>query len=124
MRRTTLLMATMALTLLVASGVALAVTRIGTNDPDTVRGTNKADTLLGLGGNDRILGRLRGNDTLLGGPGKDVVIRGGTVLDPTDSTAQATREFNERIARDPRLFSIALPLIRERIDGLTITRIL
>src|SRR5215207_888588 len=53
----------------------------------------------------------------------DNTIRGGTVLDPKDSTAQATREFNERIARDPRLFSIALPLIRERIDGLTIARV-
>jgi caffeoyl-CoA O-methyltransferase len=54
----------------------------------------------------------------------DNTIRGGTVLDPKDSTAQATREFNERIARDPRLSSIALPLIRERIDGLTIARVL
>jgi caffeoyl-CoA O-methyltransferase len=54
----------------------------------------------------------------------DNTIRGGTVLDPKDSTAQATREFNERIARDPSLSSIALPLIRERIDGLTIARVL
>jgi len=76
MRRTILLLATMALTLLVASGVALAVTKIGTNGPDTLRGTNKADNLLGLGGNDRIFGGLRGNDNLLGGSGKDVVIGG------------------------------------------------
>src|SRR5215204_2250824 len=34
MRRTVLLLATMALTLLVASGVALAVTKIGTNRPN------------------------------------------------------------------------------------------
>ncbi|HSK82026.1 MAG TPA: O-methyltransferase [Rubrobacter sp.] len=54
----------------------------------------------------------------------DNTIRGGTVIDPKDSTAQAAREFNERIARDPNLSSIALPLIRERIDGLTIARIL
>ena len=54
----------------------------------------------------------------------DNTIRGGTVLDPKDSTAQATREFNARIARDPNLSSIALPLIRERIDGLTIARVL
>ena len=40
MRRTILLMATMALTLLVASGVALAVTRIGTDGPDTLQGSN------------------------------------------------------------------------------------
>jgi caffeoyl-CoA O-methyltransferase len=54
----------------------------------------------------------------------DNTIRGGTVLDPKDTTARATREFNERIARDQRLSSIALPLIRERIDGLTIARVL
>ena len=41
MRRTMLLLATMTLTLLVASGVALAVTKIGTDGPDTLRGTNR-----------------------------------------------------------------------------------
>jgi caffeoyl-CoA O-methyltransferase len=54
----------------------------------------------------------------------DNTIRGGTVLDPQDATARATREFNERIARDPNLSGIVLPLIREVIDGLTIARIL
>ena len=77
MRRTILMVATMALTLVVASGVALAVTRIGTDGPDILRGTNGDDNLVGLGGNDRIFGGLRGNDNLVGGPGKDVVI-GGT----------------------------------------------
>ncbi len=60
MRRTILLLVTMALTLLVASGVALAVTRIGTEGPDTLRGTNGADTLIGKGGNDILLA-LAGN---------------------------------------------------------------
>ena len=46
MRRTIVLLATMALTLLVASGVALAATKIGTNGPDTLRGTNGADQLV------------------------------------------------------------------------------
>jgi caffeoyl-CoA O-methyltransferase len=54
----------------------------------------------------------------------DNTIRGGTVLDPQDATARATREFNERIARDPNLSGIVLPLIRERIDGLTIARVM
>jgi len=54
----------------------------------------------------------------------DNTIRGGTVLDPKEETARATREFNERIATDPRLSGIVLPLIRERIDGLTIARVL
>ena len=77
MRRTVLLLATMALTLLVASGVALAVNKIGTDGPDTLRGTNGSDNLIGKGGNDRLFA-LDGRDSLLGGPGKDVVI-----TDPT-----------------------------------------
>jgi Ca2+-binding RTX toxin-like protein len=77
MRRVILLLTVMAATLVVASGVALAVTKIGTNGPDTLRGTNGDDNLLGKGGNDIILG-LAGNDDLLGGPGKDIVL-GGTL---------------------------------------------
>jgi len=75
MRRTILLLATMALTLLVASGVALAVTKIGTNGPDTLKGTNGDDNLIGKGGNDELYA-LGGNDNLLGGPGKDLVFGG------------------------------------------------
>jgi Ca2+-binding RTX toxin-like protein len=75
MRRAILIVATMALTLLVASGVALAVNKIGTNGPDTLRGTNGADNLLGKGGNDKLYA-LRGRDNLLGGPGKDLVLGG------------------------------------------------
>ena len=55
MRRIMLLVATTALTLLLASGVALAVTRIGTDGPDTLRGTKGDDNLLGKGGNDTLL---------------------------------------------------------------------
>jgi Ca2+-binding RTX toxin-like protein len=80
MRRAILLVAMMALTLLAASGVALAVTKIGTNGPDTLRGTNRADNLIGKGGNDILLG-LAGNDQLLGGAGKDIV-NGGTLAEP------------------------------------------
>jgi hypothetical protein len=75
MRLTIVLMATMALTLLVASGVALAVTKIGTNGPDTLKGTNGADNLLGNGGND-VLYAFGGKDNLLGGEGKDWVLGG------------------------------------------------
>src|SRR5215213_3301784 len=75
MRRTILSLATMAVTLLVASGVALAVTKIGTDGPDTFRGTNGADTLVGVGGNDELFA-LGGRDNLLGGPGKDIVLGG------------------------------------------------
>jgi hypothetical protein len=76
MRRATLVLAAMALALLLASGVAWAVTKIGTNGPDTLRGTNKADNLIGKGGND-VLFALAGRDNLLGGRGKDFVF-GGT----------------------------------------------
>jgi CDP-diacylglycerol pyrophosphatase len=40
MRRLILLLTAMALTLVVASGVTLAVNKIGTNGPDILRGTN------------------------------------------------------------------------------------
>jgi predicted O-methyltransferase YrrM len=53
----------------------------------------------------------------------DNTIRGGSVLDPQDGSARATREFNERVAADPALLGIVLPLIRERIDGITIARV-
>jgi Ca2+-binding RTX toxin-like protein len=78
MTRTLLLLATMTLTLLVASGVALAITKIGGPGPNTLRGTNGDENLLGKGGND-ILFALRSQDTLLGGPGKDVVAGGSRV---------------------------------------------
>ena len=43
MRRVALAVAAMALALLLASGVAWAVNKVGTNGPDTLRGTNRAD---------------------------------------------------------------------------------
>jgi Ca2+-binding RTX toxin-like protein len=73
MRRVVLVLAAMALALLLASGVALAVTKLGTNGPDTLTGTNGNDNLIGKGGND-ILFSLNGRDNLLGGPGKDIVL--------------------------------------------------
>lgn len=53
----------------------------------------------------------------------DNTVRGGSILDPRDDSARATNEFNERIAGDPRLSAIVLPILRERIDGLTIARV-
>ena len=49
MRRTILLVATMALTLMVASGVAWAVTKVGTDGHDFLWGTNGSDNLIGRG---------------------------------------------------------------------------
>ena len=72
MRRTILLLATMALTLLIAVGVALAVNKIGTQGRDFLQGTDGADHLVGKGENDRIFS-LAGKDNMIGGPGKDWV---------------------------------------------------
>ena len=68
-------LAVMAATLVLASGVALAVNKIGTNGPDTLKGTNGNDNLSGKGGQDDILS-LEGNDNLLGGAGRDNVWSG------------------------------------------------
>ncbi len=75
MRRTVLLVAVVAACLVIASGVALAVDRVGTNGPDTLRGTDGADNLSGLGGQDDLFGK-GGEDNLSGGPGKDNVLGG------------------------------------------------
>jgi hypothetical protein len=47
MRRVALVLAAIALAPLLASGVALAVNKIGTDGPDTLRGTNGDDNLIG-----------------------------------------------------------------------------
>ena len=47
MRRTILMVATMALTVLVAGGVALAVNKVGTQGRDFLKGTDGADHLVG-----------------------------------------------------------------------------
>ena len=53
----------------------------------------------------------------------DNAIRGGAVLDPKDESARAIREFNEGLARHPRLEATILPLIRDRMDGVAIARV-
>ncbi len=69
---------------------------------------------------ERALQLSRPGSVILG----DNTIRGGSVLDPRDESARATREFNEKLARDPRLSAVILPILRERIDGLAIARVL
>lgn len=70
MRKTVLLLASMALAVLLASGVALAATFWGTDGNDYIRGTDNADTILGLDGRDVLEGR-GGGDMIKGGPGSD-----------------------------------------------------
>jgi predicted O-methyltransferase YrrM len=53
----------------------------------------------------------------------DNVIRHGDVLDPAagDENAAGVRRYNAAIAAHPRLESIVLPIIREKLDGLAIS---
>ena len=53
----------------------------------------------------------------------DNAIRGGSVIDPEDASVRATSRFNEALAKEPRLSALILPLIRERVDGLAIARV-
>jgi Ca2+-binding RTX toxin-like protein len=73
MRRLIFVLAVMAVTLVVAGGVAWAANKIGTDGPDTLRGTNGNDNLIGKGGTDELYS-LAGRDNLLGGAGKDCLI--------------------------------------------------
>ncbi len=72
MRRIVLVMAAMALALLLASGVAWAVTKVGGPGPDVLRGTNNRDTLEGRGGTDVLTG-LGARDLMAGGTGEDTL---------------------------------------------------
>ena len=72
MRRVIFLLTVMAAALVLGSGLALAVNRVGTQGRDFLKGSAGADHLVGKGENDRIFS-LAGNDTLIGGPGKDWV---------------------------------------------------
>lgn len=53
----------------------------------------------------------------------DNLIRNGRVLDeqPRDESARGARAYNEALAVNPRLESIILPIIRENLDGLSIS---
>jgi caffeoyl-CoA O-methyltransferase len=53
----------------------------------------------------------------------DNAVWDGRVLDPQDEWSRAMRQFNQKLADDPRLSAIILPLLRERIDGLAIARV-
>jgi Ca2+-binding RTX toxin-like protein len=70
MRRVILLLTVIAAALVLGSGIALAVNKVGTQGRDFLKGTDAADHLVGKGENDRIFS-LAGKDILIGGPGKD-----------------------------------------------------
>jgi Ca2+-binding RTX toxin-like protein len=81
-----MLLGTLLVGLVIASGVALAVIRLGGPGDDRLIGTNGADRLNGKGGNDSIAGLGGndlhlyggfGNDALSGGPGDDYITGSG-----------------------------------------------
>jgi predicted O-methyltransferase YrrM len=53
----------------------------------------------------------------------DNVIRHGLVLDPhpADPNDAGAKAYNEAVARHPRLESLILPIVRARVDGLSIS---
>ena len=77
MRRAVVILTAIVATLVLASGVALAATRFGTEGDDRLRGTPGVDRLVGYGGDDTIHG-LPGDDYpslggLFGGEGNDFI---------------------------------------------------
>ena len=54
----------------------------------------------------------------------DNVIRGGAVARyGGDANVRAMKKFNRKLARHPKLETILLPVMRQRIDGLAIARV-
>ena len=84
MQRVVIMLTVITAALLLASGVALAVSKTGGNGDDVLRGTPQRDSLSGGGGDDRLYGlrakdRLYGNsgdDRMFGGPGPDQIYSG------------------------------------------------
>ena len=126
MRRAVLLLAVIAFTIVVASGVALAATITGTADDETLIGTSYADTIRARGGDDVVRG-LRGADRIYGGNGRDVLYGGygndrlysedifsqsGAFRDvvecgPGNDTASV--DFRDRVEEDCEEVGVAIP---------------
>lgn len=53
----------------------------------------------------------------------DNAIWGGAVMDESDEEGSALRRFNRSLASDERLSATIVPLLRERVDGLAIARV-
>ena len=117
MRRTPLLLSSMVLTLLLVSGAALAVNKVGTDGRDTLRGTNGADNLSGKGGSDRLIS-LAGNDNLSGGPGSDTE-SGGDGGDFLFDTGEGVRNSSDSLsggAGDDALLTRDVPAGKDAVS--------
>jgi predicted O-methyltransferase YrrM len=71
---------------------------------------------------DEVMHLVRPGSLIVG----DNVIRAGHVLEDAagDADLLGLQEFNRKMAHDPRLDSIAIPLIRWRLDGIAVGRVL
>ncbi len=84
MRKTILVLASMALAVLLASGIALAATVKGDGNDNVLAGTPNRDVINPFGGNDTVYAKggnddvrhSYGNDKIFGGSGNDT-LRGG-----------------------------------------------
>ena len=94
MRKTTLVLASVALAVLLASGVALAATVKGDEKDNVLTGTDSRDTIIPFGGNDTVYANggnddVRhsfGDDLIYGGYGSDTLRGGrGTAVPPSRS---------------------------------------
>ncbi len=56
----------------------------------------------------------------------DNIIRNGAVMSeaPADANDSGAKAYNEAVAANPHLESIALPMFKERIDGMAISRVI
>src|SRR5215217_1364325 len=95
MRRAILLLVVMAAGLVLASGVALAENKIGTQGRDFLKGTGGADNLVGRADNDRIFS-LAGKDILIGGTGKDLLWGGAIRSSQHDLPVDYTSSGGEK----------------------------
>jgi hypothetical protein len=91
MRNGMLLLAIVAVSVMLASGIALAESLTGTNGDDRLMGTDGRDHISGGGGHDLIIGR-GGRDALYGDSGRDV-LRGGRADDDMQGGLRADRLF-------------------------------
>jgi Ca2+-binding RTX toxin-like protein len=128
MRRITLLLMVMASTLLVASGVAWAVTKTcpaepkrcnGTSGADVLKSTSKNNAMLGKGGNDTYTHFVRGNSNV-----DDIYDSGGK--DKLVLTAYSRSEILNRaspvdyVTKNGKVDSLVLPLDRTGQNGIII----
>lgn len=86
MKRIVLLIMVTVMGVLLASGVALAAIKTGTNGNDRITGTNGPDILSGKGGKDFIVG-LQGPDVIKGGADNDTLFGSDADRVPEDNSS-------------------------------------